>query len=81
MLGLGETEEEVVKAMQDLRNVNCDFLTIGQYLAPSRLHHPVIEYIHPTMFEKLKLLALGMGFSHVASGPFVRSSYHAAEAL
>jgi lipoic acid synthetase len=81
MVGLGETQEEVIQSMQELRDTGCDFLTIGQYLAPSKQHHPVIEYIHPSIFDNYKALALEMGFSHVASGPFVRSSYHAAQAL
>lgn len=81
MVGLGETQDEVIQSLQHLRDAACNFLTIGQYLAPSRFHHPVIEYIHPDMFDNYKALALKMGFSHVASGPFVRSSYHAAEAL
>jgi len=81
MVGLGETEEEMLGVLGDLRKVSCDFLTIGQYLAPSKNHHPVIEYIHPDIFEKYKEIAYSMGFSHVESGPFVRSSYHAGEAL
>lgn len=81
MLGLGETEEEIFHVLKDLRSVACDFLTIGQYLAPSRLHHPVIEYIHPEVFEKYRRAALKFGFKHVASAPLVRSSYHAQEAL
>lgn len=81
MVGLGETFDEVSASMRDLRKVSCDFLTIGQYLAPSKQHHPVIEYIHPDIFAEYKTLALNMGFHHVASGPFVRSSYHAGEAL
>lgn len=79
MVGLGETQEEVIQTMRDLRASNCDFLTVGQYLAPSKHHHPVIEYIHPDTFEVYKAAALEMGFYHVASGPFVRSSYHAGE--
>ena len=81
MVGFGETFDEVLNVMQDLRAVGCDFLTIGQYLAPSSQHHPVIEYVHPDTFEKYKKEAQTMGFRYVASGPFVRSSYHAAEAL
>jgi len=77
MLGLGETEAEIIKAMEDLREVGCDLLTIGQYLAPSDKHHPVIEYIHPTVFEKYKAVANCLGFKYVASAPLVRSSYHA----
>lgn len=81
MLGLGETTAEVIGVFKDLRKADCDFLTIGQYLAPSSYHHPVVEYVHPDMFNMLKEKAYEMGFLHVASGPFVRSSYMAEEAL
>lgn len=81
MVGLGEKEEEVIEVMKDLREIGCDFLTIGQYLAPSRDHHPVIEYVRPETFEKYKLKAEELGFSFVASSPLVRSSYNAAEAM
>lgn len=81
MVGLGETEDEVIEVMKDLRNVDCDFLTIGQYLAPSKKHHPVIEYVTPETFEKYKVKAEELGFSFVASSPLVRSSYNAAEAM
>ncbi len=81
MVGLGETCDEVLKAMRDLRAVGCDFLTIGQYLAPTQNHHPVVEYIHPDRFADYQREAGAMGFRHVASGPFVRSSYHAGDAL
>jgi len=81
MLGLGEKKEEVVAALTDLRAAGCDFLTIGQYLAPSKKHHPVVEFISPEIFEEYRGIALELGFAHVASGPLVRSSYHAAEAL
>lgn len=81
MVGLGEKEEEVIETLKDLREAGCDFLTIGQYLAPSAAHHPVIEYIHPNTFEKYKEEALKLGFLFVASGPFVRSSYNAAETM
>lgn len=77
MVGLGEKEEEVIDLFKDLRKVDCDILTIGQYLAPSKKHHPVVEYIHPDIFENYKDKALKMGFKFVASGPLVRSSYHA----
>lgn len=77
MLGLGEKTEDVLKVLSDLREVNCDFLTIGQYLAPSSAHHPVIEYVHPEHFNMLKEKAYEMGFLAVASGPLVRSSYMA----
>ncbi|MHB8962372.1 MAG: lipoyl synthase, partial [Saccharofermentanales bacterium] len=80
MLGLGETEQEVYSVLDDLRRHHCDFLTIGQYLAPSRFHHPVVEYISPAIFEKYKQEALDRGFGYVASGPLVRSSYMAEDA-
>ena len=78
MLGLGERLEEVSQAMDDLRAHDVTVLTLGQYLRPSPKHLPVIEYIDPAVFEELKQLALAKGFRHVASGPLVRSSYHAA---
>lgn len=77
MLGLGETEEEVIEAMQDLRNNQVDVLTLGQYLQPTKKHLEVQEYVHPDTFAKYKELGLKMGFSFVESGPLVRSSYHA----
>lgn len=77
MLGLGETEEEVLGIMCDLRAVGCSYLSLGQYLAPSRKHFPVQEYVRPEQFEQLRIIALRKGFSHVESGPYVRSSYHA----
>ena len=77
MVGLGETFEEVTEVLKDLRSVDCDIVTIGQYLAPSGKHVPVVEYVEPETFEKYKKLALNMGFKAVASGPFVRSSYQA----
>lgn len=81
MLGLGENWDEVIESFRDLRNAGCDLLTVGQYIAPSLKHHPVIEYIHPDVFEKYKEKALEMGFKYVSSGPLVRSSYHAAKAM
>lgn len=81
MVGLGETEDEVIQVMKDLRLVGCDFITIGQYLPPSQAHYPVQEYVKPEQFEKYKNEALKLGFSYVASSPLVRSSYNAAEAL
>lgn len=77
MVGLGEKEEEVVRLFADLREVGCDFLTVGQYLQPSKKHHSVIEYIHPDIFKDYEKVAYELGFKHVASGPFVRSSYNA----
>ena len=81
MVGLGETRDEVISTLSDLRGIKCDFVTIGQYLSPSRNHHPVVEYIHPNIFEEYKKTGLEMGFKHISAGPLVRSSYHAAEAL
>lgn len=81
MVGLGETPEEVEQVMRDLRGVGCDLLTIGQYLAPSPSHHPVIEYIHPNFFAFYRNMGLSLGFRYVASSPLVRSSYHAEEML
>ncbi len=79
MLGLGETENEIVVAMEDLRAVKCDILTLGQYLQPTLKHLPVVEYVSPEQFDALGRVARSMGFVHVASGPMVRSSYHADE--
>jgi lipoic acid synthetase len=77
MLGLGETREEVLATLADLRSVGCSYLSIGQYLAPSRSHHPVVEFIPPEEFDRYREQALAIGFAHVESGPYVRSSYHA----
>jgi lipoic acid synthetase len=77
MLGLGEKREEVSSLMRDLREAECDLLTIGQYLRPSKDHHPVVEYIHPSIFQAYEVEALSLGFPGVASGPYVRSSYQA----
>ena len=77
MLGLGETDEEILEVMQDLRAHNVSMLTLGQYLQPSVHHLPVIRYVAPNIFEQLKLQADAMGFNNTASGPMVRSSYHA----
>lgn len=77
MLGLGETEDDVLGILKDLKEIDCDIVTIGQYLAPSPKHHPVIEYVHPDTFEKYGKVATDMGFKHVFSAPLVRSSYHA----
>ncbi|MDX1968772.1 MAG: lipoyl synthase [Planctomycetaceae bacterium] len=79
MLGLGETTEEVLQVCADLRSVGCDMLTLGQYLQPSPQHLPVERYVPPAEFEELGRLTRAMGFQMVASGPFVRSSYHAGE--
>jgi lipoic acid synthetase len=79
MLGLGETEEEVLGLLQDLRKTGCDFLTIGQYLQPRPDRLPVVRFILPEEFEEYKRIGEEMGFRAVASGPFVRSSFHAFE--
>ncbi len=79
MLGLGETEDELLQAMEDLRRARCDILTLGQYLQPTLRHLPVAEYVPPETFARHKKTAENMGFVHVASGPMVRSSYHADE--
>ncbi|MBC7440872.1 MAG: lipoyl synthase, partial [Flavobacterium sp.] len=79
MLGLGETEEEVIETLNDLRNVNVDVVTIGQYLQPSKKHLPVKEFITPDQFLKYEKIGLELGFRHVESGPLVRSSYKAAK--
>ena len=81
MVGLGEKPEEVLQVLSDLRQVNCDFITIGQYLAPSPRHHAVVEYVPPAQFDYYRAKAYEMGFAHVASGPLVRSSYMAEQAL
>lgn len=77
MLGLGETREEILEVLSDLLDCGCDFLTLGQYLQPSTKHLPVVEYVTPDEFNELGGSAKRMGFKQVASGPFVRSSYHA----
>jgi lipoic acid synthetase len=77
MLGLGETNEEILEVLKDLHTHNVDMLTLGQYLQPSRYHMPVARYVTPQEFAELGEKAKQMGFVHVASGPLVRSSYHA----
>jgi len=81
MLGLGETENEIYELMDDLLDVGCKLLSIGQYLQPSKKHIPVEEYVHPEIFNKYKEIAYNKGFKHVESGPLVRSSYHSANFL
>jgi lipoic acid synthetase len=81
MLGLGESEDEVIETMQDLRSVGVDILTLGQYLQPTPKHLPIVEFIEPMQFEKYRILGLEMGFRFVESGPLVRSSYHAEKHL
>jgi lipoyl synthase len=79
MLGLGEEHDELNRVFQDLRGIECDILTLGQYLQPSRDHLPVVRYVPPSEFAELKADALALGFRHVESAPLVRSSYHAWE--
>ena len=79
MVGHGETEAELIEAMQDLRQVGCDRITIGQYMRPSLAHLPVQKYWTPAEFDHLGEIARDLGFAHVRSGPLVRSSYHAGE--
>lgn len=81
MVGLGETMEEVEQLLTNLKAVGCNIVTIGQYMAPSSSHTPVIEYIHPDIFKQYKSYAEALGFDYVASSPLVRSSYHADEAI
>lgn len=79
MVGLGEPEDDVVQTMRDLRSVGCDFLTVGQYLQPTKKHLVVEEFIHPDQFDRYRDIGLELGFHYVASGPLVRSSYKAGE--
>jgi len=77
MVGLGETDEEILQVMRDMRAHNIDMLTIGQYLQPSKDHLPVLRYVHPDTFAMFEREAYAMGFKHAAVGAMVRSSYHA----
>ncbi|MBX3096976.1 MAG: lipoyl synthase, partial [Fimbriimonadaceae bacterium] len=77
MLGLGETKDEVVRVLEDLRSIGVDAVTIGQYLRPTMKHLPVVEYVHPDVFKEYETIGEEMGFAFVASGPFIRSSYNA----
>jgi lipoic acid synthetase len=79
MVGLGETDDELFTLFADLRRSGCTYLSIGQYLAPSRKHYPVQEFVAPGKFETYRTKSLALGFAHVESGPYVRSSYHAEE--
>ncbi len=81
MLGLGEADDEIRRALSDLRDHGCRILTIGQYLQPSADHHPVVEYVEPGVFDSWRQTALKMGFAEVSAGPFVRSSYHAGQSF
>jgi len=79
MLGLGETRDEIIEVMNNLRKADCDLLTIGQYLQPSPEHHPLVRFVEPEEFSELKEIGRGMGFASIASAPLVRSSFKAAE--
>jgi lipoic acid synthetase len=79
MVGLGETRNEILQVMDDLRSANVDFITIGQYLQPTIKHHPVIRYVEPEEFDSLKSIAYAKGFLMVSSSPFTRSSHHAGD--
>ncbi|MEY4522293.1 MAG: lipoyl synthase [Bacteroidota bacterium] len=81
MLGLGETDEEIIETMEDLRSVNVDILTLGQYLQPTPKHLPIVEFVTPERFDKYQKIGMQMGFRYVESGPLVRSSYHAEKHL
>ena len=81
MVGLGENAEQVIELLKDLKKVNCDIITIGQYLQPSKEHYEVKEYVKPSKFKIYEIIARNMGFKFVAAGPFVRSSYHAEDGL
>lgn len=79
MLGLGETHEEISQTLRDLRAVDCDIVTVGQYLRPSEFHLPIVRYVPPSEFAEIKQEGIALGFRHIESGPLVRSSYHAHE--
>ena len=81
MLGLGEKNEEELEVMKLVREAECDFFTVGQYLTPTDKHHPVVEYVHPDVFEEYRQIGEEMCFSYFASAPLVRSSYMAVQAL
>jgi lipoic acid synthetase len=81
MLGLGETDEEIIETLEDLRSVNVDIITLGQYLQPTPKHLPVAEFVTPERFDKYKEIGMKLGFKYVESGPLVRSSYHAEKHL
>ncbi|OMJ26756.1 Lipoyl synthase, mitochondrial [Smittium culicis] len=79
MLGIGETDSQILSTLKDLAEINVDIVTFGQYMRPTKRHMKVVEYIHPTKFDYWKTKATELGFKYVASGPLVRSSYKAAE--
>ncbi len=80
MLGVGESREQLLKTLTDLRSIDCQIVTLGQYLPPSRHHLPVVRFVEPGEFDELRRIGLAMGFPHIESGPLVRSSYHAEQA-
>ena len=77
MLGLGETQDEIIETMKDLRSIGVSIMTLGQYLQPTKKHLSVFEFITPDKFDEYRKIGLKLGFKHVESGPLVRSSYHA----
>jgi len=79
MLGLGEGLDEVLGVLADLKEAGCSYISLGQYLAPSRRHQPVVDFIPPETFDHLRRESFQLGFAHVESGPYVRSSYHASD--
>ena len=81
MLGFGESDEQILQTLKDLRAIDCDVVTFGQYMRPTKKHVKVVEYIHPDKFDYWKDIAMGMGFKYCASGPLVRSSYKAGESF
>ncbi len=81
MAGLGETADEILEVMRDLRAHHVDILTLGQYLRPSQKHLPILRYVPQSEFDEFKRLGYAMGFSHIEAGPLVRSSYHAGDAV
>ena len=81
MVGVGESYDEVYQTLADLRKIDCNILTVGQYLPPTKQHYPIERFYHPDEFVEIKKRALAMGFTHVESGPMVRSSYHADEQI
>ncbi|MEJ2056198.1 MAG: lipoyl synthase, partial [Calditrichaceae bacterium] len=81
MVGVGETYDEIYQTLKDLRAIDCNILTVGQYLPPTKQHYPMERFYHPDEFAEIKEKALAMGFIHVESGPMVRSSYHADEQI
>ena len=81
MLGFGETDEQIMQTLRDLREIKCDVVTFGQYMRPTKRHMKVVEYVTPEKFDYWRDTALKMGFLYVASGPLVRSSYKAGEAF